>query len=104
MNYLIDSGAGDESNPSTSLLDYVGELIERYENKHFNLNKEIEKVDACSMLKYLMGQHELKQKDLKPIFGSQGIVSEILNGKRQLTLKQIQKLSDFFNVSVQVFI
>jgi HTH-type transcriptional regulator/antitoxin HigA len=45
----------------------------------------------------------LKQKDL-PELGSQGVVSEILSGKRELNLRQIKALSKRFNVPVSVFV
>ncbi len=54
-------------------------------------------------LKYLMEEHNLKQSDLTEI-GSQGVVSEILAGKRTLNIEQIKKISYKFNVSPLVFI
>jgi HTH-type transcriptional regulator/antitoxin HigA len=45
----------------------------------------------------------LKQNDL-PEIGSQGVVSEILNGKRELNTRQIQALSRRFGVSSAAFL
>ncbi len=53
-------------------------------------------------LKYLMEEHGLKQSDLREI-GSQGVVSEILTGKRDLNLDQIKKISKKFHVAPLVF-
>lgn len=39
-----------------------------------------------------------------PEIGSQGVVSEILNGKRELNVRQIRALADRFHVSPSVFI
>jgi HTH-type transcriptional regulator/antitoxin HigA len=50
-----------------------------------------------------MQEHSLKQSDL-PEIGSQGVVSEILNGKRQLNTRQIKALAERFAVSPVVFI
>jgi HTH-type transcriptional regulator/antitoxin HigA len=50
-----------------------------------------------------MEEHTLKQSDLSEI-GSQGVVSEILNGKRELNLRQVKLLSQRFSVSPNVFI
>jgi HTH-type transcriptional regulator/antitoxin HigA len=44
-----------------------------------------------------MDQYELAQSDLSEL-GSQGIVSEILNGKRNINLRQIKALSQRFNI------
>jgi HTH-type transcriptional regulator / antitoxin HigA len=50
-----------------------------------------------------MSAHDIKQSDL-PEIGSQGVVSEILNGKRQLNLRQIKALSKRFGLPVDAFI
>jgi HTH-type transcriptional regulator/antitoxin HigA len=50
-----------------------------------------------------MEEHNLKQRDLVEL-GSQGVVSEILRGKRQLNTRQIRALSKRSNVSPAVFI
>ena len=51
---------------------------------------------------FLMKEHGLKQGDLAEI-GSQGVVSDILRGKRELNVRQIKSLSRRFNVSPAVF-
>ena len=50
-----------------------------------------------------MDQHELKQSDL-PEIGSQGVVSEILTGKRELNVRQVRALAQRFSVSAATFI
>lgn len=77
-----------------SLADIVGDLIEDYETQHHRL-ADTTGIDA---LKFLMQQHGLKQGDLTEI-GSQGVVSEILSGKRELNIRQIQALGERFAVS-----
>jgi antitoxin component HigA of HigAB toxin-antitoxin module len=57
------------------------------------------RIDA---LIYLMEEHSLSQSDL-PEIGSQGVVSEILNGKRKLNVRQIQLLAERFQVSTATF-
>jgi HTH-type transcriptional regulator/antitoxin HigA len=49
-----------------------------------------------------MEEHDLKQSDL-PEIGSQGVISEILSGKRQFNVRQIKLLSNRFKVSPAVF-
>jgi HTH-type transcriptional regulator/antitoxin HigA len=49
-----------------------------------------------------MEDHGLKQSDL-PEIGSQGVISEILSGKRPFNVRQIKLLSKIFNVSPAVF-
>jgi len=89
-----------KSNPTLeSLIDTLGTLIKDYEDRNIKKPKD----DPAGNLKYLMNEHNLKQIDLNEI-GSQGVVSEILNGKRQLNIRQIRLLSKRFHVSASVFI
>jgi HTH-type transcriptional regulator/antitoxin HigA len=60
------------------------------------------KASSPELLRYLMAEHELTQSDL-PELGSQGVVSEILNGKRELNARQIAALAKRFGVSPAVF-
>ena len=73
--------------------------IETYESHYVN-KIEGNSIDA---LNALIGEHGLKQSDLSEI-GSQGVVSEILSGKRQLNVHQIKILGNRFKVSPAVFI
>ena len=82
-----------------SLIDILGTLIKDYEDR--NIKEPVE--DPIGNLDYLMKEHNLKLTDLAEI-GSQEVVSEILNRKRQLNIQQIKLLSKRFNVSSSVFI
>ena len=99
LNALLDEVGEDESHPLYSLLDTLGILIEAYDNEHYPL-PECSGTDA---LAYLMEEHSLSQSDL-PEIGSQGVVSEILNGKRSLNVRQIQALAKKFKVSTATFL
>jgi len=55
------------------------------------------------LLRFFMEEHNLSQSDLAEV-GSQGVVSEILNGKRGLNVRQIRALSKRFGVSPSVFV
>jgi HTH-type transcriptional regulator/antitoxin HigA len=99
LNALLDEVGDDESHPLYGLLDTLGILIEAYDNKHYPL-PDCNGIDA---LIYLMEEHSLSQSDL-PEIGSQGVVSEILNGKRKLNVRQIQALAKRFKVSPATFL
>ncbi len=102
INYLddlIDEIGDDQNHPLASLMETLGALIEVYENQNIPIPNQ----DSVSTLKFLMKEHGLKQKDLKEI-GSQGVVSEILNRKRVLNTRQIQALSNKFNISPSIFV
>ena len=74
-------------------------LIHSYETEYY----PIPVAPARETLVFLMEEHHLTQNDLREI-GTQGVVSEILNGKRKLNLRQIRLLSQRFHVSPEVFI
>jgi HTH-type transcriptional regulator/antitoxin HigA len=99
LDSLIDEVGNNENHPLTSLMETIGSLIETYESQYIN-ETEGTPIDA---LNALMAEHGLKQSDLTEI-GSQGVVSEILSGKRQLNVRQIKILSKRFKVSPAVFI
>lgn len=98
LNSLLDEVGDDESNPLYSLLDTLGILIEAYDQENYQL-PECSGIDA---LMYLMEEHSLSQSEL-PEIGSQGVVSEILSGKRKLNVRQIEALSKRFKVSPATF-
>ena len=99
LDSLIDEVGNNESHPLSSLMETIGSLIEAYESKNY---PDIEG-DPISALKTLMEEHGLKQSDL-PEIGSQGVVSEIISGKRQLNVRQLKLLSERFKVSPVVFV
>ncbi|MEM9275926.1 MAG: transcriptional regulator [Cyanobacteria bacterium P01_F01_bin.143] len=98
LNRLIDEVGTDEAHPLYSFLDTLGILIEAYESENY----EIPDCTGVEVLLYLMEEHSLNQSDL-PEIGSQGVVSEIINGKRELNVRQIKALAQRFNLSTFVF-
>jgi HTH-type transcriptional regulator/antitoxin HigA len=75
-------------------------LVADYESK----NSKTGAVSGKEMLIYLMNLQGLNQKDLAKELGGQPIVSKILNGERELNLRQIRALAKRFKVSPEVFI
>jgi HTH-type transcriptional regulator/antitoxin HigA len=51
-----------------------------------------------------MEEKKMKQKDLLPLFNSEGVVSDILSGRRPITLKTALKLAEFLNVPGELFV
>ena len=99
LDELIEKVGEDENHPLASLMETLGALIENYESQHFLETAS----DPVGVLNFLMNEHGLKQGDLAEI-GSQGVVSEILKGKRELNVRQLKALSRRFNVSPAVFL
>jgi HTH-type transcriptional regulator / antitoxin HigA len=99
MNALLDAGAADESHPLAGLAATLGELIGDYDARHFPMPE----VSGREMLRFLMRQHGLTQSNL-PEIGSQGVVSEILSGKRELNVRQVRALARRFGVAADAFL
>ena len=90
-----------ERGPDASTLELfglIGENIHRYEQEHHAIPYSAPE----DVLRFLMEQHGLMQGDL-PEIGSQGVVSEVLSGKRKLNVRQIRALSERFRVLPTLF-
>jgi HTH-type transcriptional regulator / antitoxin HigA len=81
------------------LLKLLVNLIESFETQHYQLKS----ATPLEILTELVNDRGLKQKDLLPVFGSQGVASEVLNGKRGISKAQARALGEFFKVSPSVF-
>ena len=95
---LMDEIGEAENHPLISLLETLALFVSDYEEEHFPVAKS----QPHEVLAFFMEQHGLKQKDL-PEIGSQGVISEILSGKRKLNDKHIEKLCARFGVSKKTF-
>jgi len=82
------------------LLNLLSLLISEFERRFY----QIRKASPLEVLKELMASNQLKQADLVPIFGSKGITSEVLNGKRSISKEKAKALADYFHISVEAFI
>src|SRR2546429_4568912 len=90
-------------NPSPSELEAIELLtllVERYEQEHY----PIPAADPASLVRVLIEQQHLTQRDLIPQFGSESAVSMFLAGHRNLTIEQVRKLSARFKLPTDVFI
>jgi HTH-type transcriptional regulator/antitoxin HigA len=99
LNQLLDEIGDDEKHPLRGLLDVLSTLIYVYEEEHIPLPE----VNGAEMLRFFMEEHGLTQSDRSEV-GSQGVISEILNVKRELNVRQIRSLAARFHVSPSVFI
>lgn len=81
-------------------LNVLGTLVYDYEQKH----EPMPVLKGIALLKALMVEDNIQEKDLVDIFESESWVSEVMNGKRELTAGQIQKLAKFFHLSPVAFL
>ena len=99
LNRLLDEVGADEQHPLYTLLDTLGTLIHAYEEQHYPMPE----CSGVDVLRFLMDEHGLTQSDLSEV-GSQGVISDILRGKRVLNVRQIRALAKRFQVSPAVFV
>ena len=76
-------------------LDALATLVEAYEEKNF----AIREASPIAVIEFMMDQNGLTRKDLEPMIGSRARVSEVLSGKRPLTLAMIRALSNAWSIS-----
>jgi HTH-type transcriptional regulator/antitoxin HigA len=93
MGAEFGSPEGDE-------LDALTTLVVAYEEKHF----PVALPDPIAYIEFRLDQQGLTRKDLEPMIGSRARVSEIMTGKRKLTLPMIRRLRDGLGIPADVLI
>jgi len=94
---LLDAKSGT---PEAEELELLSTLVELYEKKAC----PIEPPDPASAIRFRMEQQGLKPKDLVPFLGSPSKVSEVLSGRRGLSLSMIRNLSDGLGIPAKVLV
>jgi HTH-type transcriptional regulator/antitoxin HigA len=82
------------------LLQLLLLLIEDYEERKYRLKA----ATPDEVLRELMRARGLRQKDLWGVFGSKGIASEVVRGRRAISRTQAKRLARFFHVSPALFL
>lgn len=80
--------------PEYDEMEILTTLIEVYESKHYPVGP----ASPIEAIKFRMEQQGLSPRDLEPYIGTSGRVSEVLNGKRSLSLRMIKKLHDGLHI------
>ena len=86
--------------PEADQAEILVMLISKYEDQHYSIGTP----DPIEALKYIMQEKQLKNKDLISYFGSKSLVSEVLNKKRELTLKMIKSLHKGLGIHYELLI
>jgi HTH-type transcriptional regulator/antitoxin HigA len=81
-------------------LDILATLVVAYEQKHYPMPPP----DPISAIRFRMGQQMLTRRDLEPLIGSRARVSEILSGKRSLTLPMVRRLSAELKIPADILV
>lgn len=98
INSILDKGKLTQDD--RDYLKVLGLLVYDYENKH----EPMPILKGSELLQALLEESNLQPKDLVTIFGTETAILDVLNGNRQLTAEQIQKLAAFFQISPNAFV
>lgn len=90
----------EEGTPESDELDLLLLLVKDYEDRHHL----IPVIDPIQAIKLQLEEKGLKQKDLEHIIGSKGYVSQVLSGKKELTLKMVKGLHRYLGISADVLL
>lgn len=103
VEFLVDRD--DLENPLFELLSARIRDYEKHAPEFSALNQQLEHTPhGVALLRTLMDQHGLKAADLANELGSKSNVSNILNGRRALTVSHIKMLAERFNLPADAFI
>jgi HTH-type transcriptional regulator / antitoxin HigA len=99
LKKLIDKGE-DLTPEEIELSKLLGHLIQEFEQRFY----KPESLTPREALIEMMSMNGLRQADVVHIFGSSGITSEVISGKREISKAHAKALAKFFNVSTDVFL
>jgi len=97
---LIAELMGSEDAADRARMIAQARLIEAYERSRWPRRRPT----LPDLLTYLMDQHGLSRADLVPLLGTASRVSEVLNGKRELSMSMVRKLRERFQISADLLI
>lgn len=92
--------ASEDDSRAIDRLELLALLVQKYEDEHFPVGE----VTPVDVLKFVMEQRGLAQKDLAAAFGSAARVSDFLAGRRGLSLSTIIALNRDFHVPFELLI
>lgn len=97
---LIEKLMGSDEVADRARMAAQARLIEAYERARWPRRT----TTLPDLLTYLMDQHGLARADLVPLLGTASRVSEVLNGKRELSMSMVRNLRERFRISADLLI
>jgi len=85
---VLDLMNAKEGTEDAERLEYWSKLVEAYEDEHY----PIPMPTPLEAIEFAMEQQGLSLRDLQPFLGSEEVISEILAGKRRLTMEMARAL------------
>ena len=100
VEQLMNKGEENLSPEESVLLETLAILVQAHDDRHHPLPP----MAPNQMLAYLMESSGRAAKDLLPVFGTRGRVSEVLSGKRSISKEQARRLAELFKVDLDLFL
>ncbi|MGE5206292.1 MAG: helix-turn-helix domain-containing protein [Chlamydiota bacterium] len=100
LDQLLAKAENELTQEEAEYAETIAVLLEAYEKQRYPLRR----AEPVDVLKELMAANGLRQADLTDVFATKSIVSEVLRGKRNMTVQHIRKLAYKFRVSPVVFV
>ena len=97
---LMKKGEENVTPEESRLLELMCLLVEKFEAEHYPFPES----KPHELLQFIMEERGLRQRDLLPVFGSDGLTSDVVNGKRAISKDKAKKLAEFLGVSVELFL
>jgi HTH-type transcriptional regulator/antitoxin HigA len=91
----------DSSDPAdVARLQAQARLIEAYEESKWPRRP----ASTAELIRHLMDQHDLSRADMAPILGTPSRVSEVLRGKKGLSMAMVQRLRARFHIPADLLL
>jgi HTH-type transcriptional regulator/antitoxin HigA len=100
VEHLMDKREGPLTPEESALLETIAILVQTYDERR----NPLPSMAPNEMLAYLMETSGRTARELLPVFGTRGRISEVLSGKRSISKEQAKKLASLFKVTVDLFI
>src|SRR5438876_2033953 len=102
MSRIAELISGDPASgsPAGDELEVLAHLVEDYETKHYDIGLPT----PLEAIRFRMEQQNLQPKDLTPYLGSASRVSEVLRGKRPLSMEMVRKLHAGLGIPAEVLV
>jgi len=99
LHRLMDKGE-NLTPEELKLMKLLGHLISDFEQRYYKPQKPTPREALIAM----MDMNHLRQADIVHIFGSRGITSEVISGKREISKAHAKALAKFFHTSTDIFL
>jgi HTH-type transcriptional regulator/antitoxin HigA len=97
---LVDRLLNSNDPTDIARLEAQARLVAAYEERRWHRRRST----VVDIIRHLMEQHGLTRADMVPILGTPSRVSEVLRGKKRLSMAMVQRIRARFRVSADLLL